>query len=53
MGGTDFTSTSGLLAAEGHIPLACTPEPDAAAPVEGSLDRCETKLRHSLVVGRL
>ena len=46
-------STSGLLAAEGHIPLACTPEPNAAAPVEGCLDRCETKLRHSLVVGRL
>jgi len=46
-------STSGLLAAEGHIPLACTPEPNAAAPVEGCLDHCETKLRHSLVVGRL
>ena len=28
--------TSGLLAAEGHIPLACTADPQTAAPVEGS-----------------
>lgn len=28
--------TSGLLAAEGHIPLACTADPQTAAPVSGS-----------------
>src|SRR5579883_2475230 len=28
--------TSGLLTAEGHIPLACTAEPRTAAPVDGS-----------------
>jgi uncharacterized protein (DUF2126 family) len=33
--------TSGLFAGEGHIPLACTPEPEAAAPVTGGIDKCE------------
>ncbi|HEX4607232.1 MAG TPA: transglutaminase family protein, partial [Urbifossiella sp.] len=28
--------TSGLMAAEGHIPLACTADPQTAAPITGS-----------------
>ena len=45
--------TSGLLAGEGHIPLACTPDPQGAAPVSGALDPCEVSFRHEMSVKRL
>jgi uncharacterized protein (DUF2126 family)/transglutaminase-like putative cysteine protease len=45
--------TSGLLAGEGHIPLACTPEPSAAAPVSGAVDECETTFEHRMTVRRV
>ncbi|HSY09244.1 MAG TPA: transglutaminase family protein [Steroidobacteraceae bacterium] len=45
--------TSGLLAGEGHIPLACTPEPSAAAPVSGTVDPCEVAFEHTLRVDRV
>ncbi|WP_194767475.1 DUF2126 domain-containing protein [Tamlana sp. I1] len=38
-----FDATSGLLASEGHIPLACTPSFESAAPVSGATDVCETE----------
>ncbi|MGA2187203.1 MAG: transglutaminase family protein, partial [Steroidobacteraceae bacterium] len=45
--------TSGLLAGEGHIPLACTPEPSAAAPISGAVDECETVFEHHMSVRRV
>jgi uncharacterized protein (DUF2126 family)/transglutaminase-like putative cysteine protease len=45
--------TSGLLAGEGHIPLACTPEPSGAAPVSGAVDECETQFEHHMSVRRI
>jgi uncharacterized protein (DUF2126 family)/transglutaminase-like putative cysteine protease len=46
-------ATSGLLAGEGHIPVACTPEPSTAAPVSGAVDECETVFEHRMSVRRV
>ncbi|MFZ1910085.1 MAG: transglutaminase family protein [Burkholderiales bacterium] len=45
--------TSGLLAGESHIPLACTPEPASAAPVTGYAEKCETTFAHAMSVVRV
>ena len=45
--------TSGLLAGEGHIPLACTPEPSSAAPVSGAVDESEVEFEHHMTVARV
>ena len=45
--------TSGLFAGEGHIPLACTPQPASAAPVTGGIDKCETTFEHHMQVTRI
>jgi uncharacterized protein (DUF2126 family)/transglutaminase-like putative cysteine protease len=45
--------TSGLLAGEGHIPLACTALPSSAAPVIGATEICETHFDFSMQVTRI
>ena len=45
--------TSGLLAGEGHIPLACTPEPSSAAPISGGVDECECEFSFDMNVTRV
>ncbi|MCB1174585.1 MAG: transglutaminase family protein, partial [Leptospiraceae bacterium] len=45
-------ATSGLLAAEGHIPLASTPDPGNAAPISGSHDPCDSQFQFEMRVER-
>lgn len=45
--------TSGMLAGEGHIPLACTAMPASAAPVTGFTDKAEVEFVHEMTVTRI
>jgi uncharacterized protein (DUF2126 family) len=45
--------TSGILAGEGHIPLACTPDASSAAPISGLLDACNTEFSHEMTLRRI
>ncbi len=45
--------TSGLLVSEGHIPLACTPLPTTAAPIEGAIGKCEVEFGFDMHIERV
>ncbi len=45
--------TSGLLAGEGHVPLACTPDPTSAAPISGAVDECKSEFSFEMGVTRV
>jgi len=45
--------TSGLMAGEGHIPLACTAFPSSAAPVTGMTDFAEVTFEHEMTITRI
>ena len=45
--------TSGLFAGEGHIPLACTPDPQSAAAIDGASEVCKTDFAFENKVTRI
>jgi len=45
--------TSGLFAGEGHIPLACSPEPSSAAPITGATEEAQVEFTHQMRVERV
>ena len=46
-------ATSGLFCTEGHIPLACVPDFEMAAPIEGATDVCEVTFDFENTVRRI
>ncbi len=46
-------ATSGLLAGEGHLPLACGPSPASASPISGVVEECEVDFSHTMSVQRV
>ncbi len=52
-GWVGLDATSGLFAGEGHIPLACSPEPSGAAPITGATEKAEVEFTHHMRIDRV
>jgi len=45
--------TSGLFAAEGHVPLTTASFPTGAAPIDGTVEPCAAAIEHRIDIARL